>query len=130
MTPPVPVAPIETAPAETAMVFVTETGTDPPLVAESFTERTAATPLPIVCVFEPDVTQVRDPDAVAQFSVLPAAVSAVPAVAVIEATLAVEYVKVHCSAAGRLAPEVTDKFNDTVPDAAPDPEARLRLLCA
>lgn len=130
MAPPVPVAPIETPPADTAIVFVTEIGTDPLLVAESFTETTAVTPFPIVCVLEPDVTQVREPVPAAQFSVLPAAVSAVPAVAVIDATFALEYVKVHCKAAGKLAPEVTDKFNETVPDAAPDPEPKLRLLCA
>ena len=56
------------------------------LVALSITETVAMTPSAMVLAFIPEVRQVRVPDPAAQFSVLPAPLSAAPAVALIAAT--------------------------------------------
>jgi hypothetical protein len=86
MVPPVAVAPVEIPLAETAIGLLTPIETDPLLVEVSTTDTVATTPLLIRLAFIPVARQVNEPVPVAQFSVLLAAVSADPAVALIEAT--------------------------------------------
>ena len=86
IVPPVPVAPIETPPDETAKALATGIETDAPLVELSVTAITATTPLAIVLAFIPVARQVKEPVPREQLRVLPAALSAAPAVALIEAT--------------------------------------------
>jgi hypothetical protein len=69
-------------------------------VVAGVTCTTAATPSAMVCWFNPNSTQVYDPPPFAQETDFPAAVAAGPAVALTEATSAVEKFSFHCRAAG------------------------------
>jgi len=86
MVPPVAVAPVETPPDETANALLTGIETDALLVDVSVTAITATTPLAIALAFIPVARQVKEPVPLAQFRLLPAALSAPPAVALIAAT--------------------------------------------
>ena len=84
IVPPVPAVPVETPPVETAIALLIGIETDALLVALSVTETVATMPFGMILAFIPEVRQVRVPDPAAQFSVLPAPLSAEPAVALIE----------------------------------------------
>jgi hypothetical protein len=86
IVPPVPVAPVETPPVETAIVLLIGSETNALLVGLNVKETVATRPLGMVLVLIPEVRQVKVPDPAAQFSVLPAPLSAAPAIALIEVT--------------------------------------------
>jgi len=89
IVPPVAVAPVDIPPADTAIALLSGSATDALLVELKVTETIATTPLAIVLVFIPDVRHVSVPEPVTQFRLLPAAVRAAPAAALIEVTSAV-----------------------------------------
>jgi hypothetical protein len=107
-----------------AVTLLTEIVTLDPAPAVSFTVTVATTPSPMSVAFIPLAKHVSDAVPGAQFSVLPAAVSAGPAVALIEATSFVEYDKVHPTPAGAAPPD-KDRSNETEPPGAADPDPRL-----
>ncbi len=87
----------------------------------------ATVPLEIVVVPMPEATHVYVPDPAKQSNVPPAAVTAVPAVAEMETTLAVEYVKVHCKAVSWLpGADVRFRFKDTVRFDPAVPDDKLK----
>jgi len=94
-------------------------------VGESVAEITATTPLPMALVFTPVARHVIAPTPVTQLSVLPAAVSADPAIALREVISVGVYEIVHCKPAGALAPAFNDRFSETEPPLTADPEAKL-----
>ena len=94
-------------------------------VGESVAEIMATTPLPMALVLTPVARHVIAPTPVTQLSVLPAAVSADPAIALREVISVGVYEIVHCKPAGALAPAFNDRFSETEPPLTADPEAKL-----
>jgi hypothetical protein len=100
--------------------------TAPPVLLEArVAVTTATTPLLMLAVLMPLATQVRDPVAELQFSVLPAAVSAGPAAA-LTLLMPAGYESVHSRPAGALLPPFKERFRETELPGAADPEARLK----
>lgn len=75
----------------------------------------AKLPLGIGVSLSPDARQVYEPTLAAHVKVLPTEVRATSALTVKLLTLAVGYVKVHCSAVGLAAPGLRNKFSCAVP---------------
>ena len=94
-------------------------------VGESVAEITATTPLPMALVLTPVARHVIAPTLVTQLSILPAVVSAGPAIALREVISVGVYEIVHCKPAGALAPAFNDRFSETEPPLTADPEAKL-----
>jgi hypothetical protein len=104
--------------------LVIETG--PPVLPEATVAvTTATTPLLMPVEFMPLATQVIEVGAELQLSVLPTAFSAGP-VAALRALMPVGYESVHCRPAGALLPAFRDRFRETEPPGAADPEAKLK----
>ena len=129
ITPPAPETAMMLPDGVTPVTLVIGSGSDDAVIpARSVTVTTATTPLDITFEFSPVARQVTDPLAEAQFSVLPAAVAAAPAVVLTDVISLVGYVSVHCKPAGELPlPRASDRFNETVPPGTADPDDRLRL---
>jgi hypothetical protein len=94
-------------------------------VGESVAEIMATTPLPMALVLTPVARHVIAPTLVTQLSILPAVVSAGPAIALREVISVGVYEIVHCKPAGALAPAFNDRFSETEPPLTADPEAKL-----
>jgi hypothetical protein len=87
---------------------------------------TATTPLLMVEAFMPLATQVMDPVAELQLSVLLADVRAGPLAALTELMPAVGYDRVNSRPAGALLPAFNERFRETEPPGAAVPEAKLK----
>jgi hypothetical protein len=97
----------------------------PVLAGASVAFTTATTPVLMPVLFIPLATQVMEPVAELQLSVLPAEVSAGPAAA-LRALMPAGYDSVHSRPAGALPPPFSDRFRETEPPGAADPEAKLK----
>jgi hypothetical protein len=95
------------------------------LVGERVAVIIATTPLLRAVAFSPHATQTRVPAVELQLSESPAAVSTGPATALREVIAEVEYVSVHCSAAGAPVPTFSERFSGSELPWAADPDAKL-----
>ena len=126
IVPPVPVTAAELALGMAAIVPVTAIGiVEPPDAAVVPMLTVATVPAVIAVAFMPLATHITDPEPELQVRVLPAAVSAGPALTAIDAMLPGVYPKVHCSAAGALPGTVRVRFNEMALPWLTEPEARL-----
>jgi hypothetical protein len=92
---------------------------------------TPTTPFCIAEVSKPDSTQTYEPGFDAQVRDLPTAFALAPGAALIEATLAGEYVSVHCKPAGWLpAGEVRYRPNVAAPPTPSVPDDNANVPCA
>jgi hypothetical protein len=103
-------------------------GIEVALVEFNVTVKTATTPLAIAVLFVPLAKQVTVPLAPLQESDLPAAVRALPAAPVTEATSVGGYDSFHCKPAGEAEEFARVRFNETVPPGAVDPVPKLSVL--
>jgi hypothetical protein len=97
----------------------------PALAGATVAVTTATTPVLMLLLFIPLATQVMEPVPELQLRVLPAAVSAGPAAA-LTALMPAGYESVHSRPAGALLPPAKERFRETEPPGAADPEAKLK----
>lgn len=96
------------------------------LAGERAAVTTATTPLPMVLAFMPVARQLTTPAPELQLSVLPAAVSAGPAV-VLSVVMALDgYDTVHSRPAGRLVAPFNERFSEREPPWNTDPEPKVK----
>jgi hypothetical protein len=76
-------------------------------------------------LFNPDAKHTNVPTPALQLIVVPAAVSAEPAVTLSEATSVGENASVHWRAAGALAGALNERFSESEAPWKADPEAKL-----
>jgi hypothetical protein len=81
------------------------------LVGERVAVTIATTPLLRAVAFSPDARQTKVPVPGLQLRVSPTAVRAGPGAAMRDVIAAVEYVSVHCSAAGAPVPTLNERFS-------------------